>query len=419
MSGQVIGKPGGSGGGGGGSVNSVSASTGLTKTGTATDPILALSGASITSLGKADTAIQPGVASIVSADISATAAILKTQLAAAVQTSLGLADTALQTIVAGTLIAGTLASTVVSNAAAGATALQPGGNLTGTVNGVAVATVTSGAASGATAVQPNTSPTLSGLTVTGLNGVVKAAAGVLSAATVVDADVSASAAIAGTKVAPDFGSQDIASTGNLLIGAVGTARAATGAIRLANAVNICWRNGVNSGDLTAGYNSSNQFAISSACAIGGANGLVLGASSVAWASGATTPTISQTQNNTATATGAAMLINAQDMGGTTVVTAGKLTVRAGNCAGASGTRTGGAIDIAAGTGATAGGLGRILAGNGTVRMSWNDTGWAAFAATPVAQPSDLGAPSFSTVGDVQTYIASLRTNVLRPLGLTA
>lgn len=89
------------GGGGGGSVNSVAVTgTGLVLTGTASDPILATSAATNASLGKADTA------------------------------------------------------------------LQPAGNLTGTVNGVAVATVTAGAALGAAAVQPATSPTLSGLTVT-------------------------------------------------------------------------------------------------------------------------------------------------------------------------------------------------------------------------------------------------------------
>ena len=56
-----------------------------------------------------------------------------------------------------TTIGGTVASTVVSNASTGSTALQPGGtltgNVTGTVNGVAVATVTSGAALGAAAIQ--------------------------------------------------------------------------------------------------------------------------------------------------------------------------------------------------------------------------------------------------------------------------
>ena len=56
-----------------------------------------------------------------------------------------------------TTIGGSVASTVVSNASTGATALQPGGtltgNVTGTVNGVAVATVTSGAALGAAAIQ--------------------------------------------------------------------------------------------------------------------------------------------------------------------------------------------------------------------------------------------------------------------------
>ena len=51
---------------------------------------------------------------------------------------------------------GVSVATIKSNAATGATALQPGGDLTGKVNGVAVATVTGNAAKGATAIQPST-----------------------------------------------------------------------------------------------------------------------------------------------------------------------------------------------------------------------------------------------------------------------
>ena len=59
--------------------------------------------------------------------------------------------------IATTISDGTSLTTIKDNAATGATALQPGGtltgNVTGTVNGVAVATVTSGAALGAAAIQ--------------------------------------------------------------------------------------------------------------------------------------------------------------------------------------------------------------------------------------------------------------------------
>lgn len=48
-------------------------------------------------------------------------------------------------------------------------------------------------------------------------GVVKSSSGVFSASTIVNADVSASAAIAGTKISPAFGSQNITTTGTLSV----------------------------------------------------------------------------------------------------------------------------------------------------------------------------------------------------------
>ena len=48
-------------------------------------------------------------------------------------------------------------------------------------------------------------------------GVVKASSGVFSAATLVNADVSASAAIDGTKISPNFGSQTVQTTGNVYL----------------------------------------------------------------------------------------------------------------------------------------------------------------------------------------------------------
>jgi hypothetical protein len=50
---------------------------------------------------------------------------------------------------------------------------------------------------------------------TSLSGVVKASSGVISAATLVNADVDSAAAIAGTKISPDFGSQNIVTTGTI------------------------------------------------------------------------------------------------------------------------------------------------------------------------------------------------------------
>ncbi|HXS82628.1 MAG TPA: hypothetical protein VN896_07885, partial [Methylomirabilota bacterium] len=60
--------------------------------------------------------------------------------------------------------------------------------------------------------------TLTGLTVSGLGlGVVHSSAGgVFSSSLIVNADVAAAAAIAGTKISPDFGAQDVITTGNYI-----------------------------------------------------------------------------------------------------------------------------------------------------------------------------------------------------------
>lgn len=69
-------------------------------------------------------------------------------------------------------------------------------------------------------------------------------------ATIVNADVDAAAAIAGTKISPDFGSQNITTTGALLLGA--TPRASIGAVRLPSAIDgIAFRNAANSNDVVA------------------------------------------------------------------------------------------------------------------------------------------------------------------------
>ncbi len=65
---------------------------------------------------------------------------------------------------------------------------------------------------------------------------------------IANANVDAAAAIAGTKVAPDFGSQNVTTTGDVLLGA--TPRSTTGYIRLPNAVAtiIAIRDNSNSSD---------------------------------------------------------------------------------------------------------------------------------------------------------------------------
>jgi len=99
-----------------------------------------------------------------------------------------------------------------------------------------------------------------GSTPTG-NFLYKVTAGVMDAASVqvTDSLVAAAAAIAGTKIAPDFGSQDVITTGVVKIGAT---PASAGDIRLKNACFVRVRNAANSADLTAfQIDASNQMFI--------------------------------------------------------------------------------------------------------------------------------------------------------------
>jgi len=80
-----------------------------------------------------------------------------------------------------------------------------------------------------------------------------------AAALVVNADVDAAAAIAGTKISPNFGSQTITTTGNVILG---TTPATTGNIRVASATQLWVRNTSNSGNFVGvhfgdTYNSLN------------------------------------------------------------------------------------------------------------------------------------------------------------------
>jgi hypothetical protein len=74
-----------------------------------------------------------------------------------------------------------------------------------------------------TTIGPFVAVKFSGLTLSGLStGVVHSdASGVLSSSTIVDADVNAAAAIAGTKISPNFGAQNVTTTGSITAGAAG------------------------------------------------------------------------------------------------------------------------------------------------------------------------------------------------------
>jgi len=95
----------------------------------------------------------------------------------------------------------------------------------------------------------------------------------------------------------------------------------------------------------------------------GSPGILATNVSLAWDSSASTPKIYQVTDTTATIIGDAFLINAQDCSGTTAVTGGAMTLRAGDATGGSGNRNGGALTLRSGTGATTVGNVSLLAGS--------------------------------------------------------
>jgi hypothetical protein len=80
----------------------------------------------------------------------------------------------------------------------------------------------------------------------------------------------------------------------------------------------------------------------------------------------------------------------QNCPGTTAVTGGALTVRAGDATGGSGTRNGGNLVLRPGNGATAQGVGDLQTGGGTSRLKWDATGLSFFAGTTAAKQSVTG-----------------------------
>lgn len=78
------------------------------------------------------------------------------------------------------------------------------------------------------------------------NKVIDASTNTLS--NIANSNIAATAAIAGTKISPDFGAQDIITTGNVLAGA--TPRATTGVVRLPSAGAVKARNAGNTADIS-------------------------------------------------------------------------------------------------------------------------------------------------------------------------
>ena len=139
----------------------------------------------VTSVGNATT-IAAGV--IVNADINASAAIVDTKLA---------------TIATAGKVSNSATTATDANTASAIVARDASGNFTA---GTITATLTGNAST------VTTNANLTG-DITSVGNATTIAAGVI-----VNADVNASAAIAGTKVAPDFGSQTVITTGSALIG---------------------------------------------------------------------------------------------------------------------------------------------------------------------------------------------------------
>jgi hypothetical protein len=87
---------------------------------------------------------------------------------------------------------------------------------------------------------PNSSGDPADISATTNNTVLKRSGDALSFATIVNADVDPAAAIAGTKISPDFGAQTITTTGNMLVGA--TPRASAGLFRCPKGFILAARN---------------------------------------------------------------------------------------------------------------------------------------------------------------------------------
>lgn len=172
----------------------------------------------------------------------------------------------------------------------------------------------------------------SGITVPAMStaGLVhNSSAGLFSSSTLVNADVSASAAIAGTKVSPDFGSQSVVTTGAYSSGSTPSG-AATG-INCGNNVScMTFRNGANSADLTiVTSNSSNTVTLGSATSgttqlqaattlnLISANTVALTANAITLGNNAADKTINQGDKTTNSATGQKLTIRGQNETGTT------------------------------------------------------------------------------------------------------
>lgn len=307
----------------------------------------------------------------------------------------------------------------------------------------------------ATDVYPKSRIQISGLPAGSDGQVLTTAGGIATWATVVDANVASGAAIAGVKITPDFGSQQVNTTNGYVSNSstpyirlglapgsgVGVASAAAmGAIRLArgggNVASIFGRNNTDTADtLLFDWNSVGEIlqigtsaGISSLrfqCAIGGTTIFQIGAASMLSVSLATVlistvnmlfsssvvaPIFGQADDNTVGATADKLIVRAQRVTNGGVTTGGPLEVAAGDSIGAATTGTGGDADFRSGdvqnaTVSNIGGNslyrgGRALSAAGAVDgnmafharpSSWSSSQRVAFFGNAVARPAS--APS--------------------------
>lgn len=221
------------------------------------------------------------------------------------------------------------------------------------------------------------------------NGIVHVSSGELTGSAIVNADVATSAAIAGTKISPDFGSQNIVTTGNIttttgFVGVGSGTRASAGYVRSDNAFTIGVR-GAGAYDLSFVSQFGDTFTFGDATHVAGFDiqgttlhqiyigstpvvqivsaGLALNAAQFVFGASVTSPFIFQA--NVANGTGQKLSIAAQ------AATIG----------------TGGALDVGPGNGTVAGGLGRLVTGALQPKFNWDDTGIGFYGVSTVARPS--------------------------------
>jgi hypothetical protein len=123
------------------------------------------------------------------------------------------------------------------------------------------------------------------------------------------------------------------------------------------------------------------------------------------------PLTVQGANNTGGSTSFGGLLTLAGGDGTNAtggVTGGATVVRGGDATGGSGTRNGGNLTLRSGSGATANGVLDLQTGAGTSRVKINDTGIGFFNATPAAQPTVTGSRGGNAaLADLLTDLATL------------